>query len=133
MLPNDYEILLNAKEMPRNTKTFNINFESKRIAGTAGEREALKQWIWAALNTPRYRYPIFSRNFGLETDNLIGMPFDYVCAELAARITDALSIDERITDVGSFEFEKKDGAAEVKFTVKTIYGDIDEGTAVRYV
>ena len=49
----------------------------------------------------------------------------WVCTELERRITEALTVDSRITEVTDFEYEtgtKK--MLHVSFTVHTVYGDI---------
>ena len=35
-------------------------------------KEAVAVWIYKALSTPRFRYEIYSWNFGCETESLIG-------------------------------------------------------------
>ena len=133
MLPINSDVLLRAGIETRSTKTYRINFGTKRVTGMTDGREALIQWIWAVLNTERYKYAVFSRNFGIETGDLIGMPYNYVCAELEGRVRDALMIDERITGVEAFSFERKKNSVEVSFTVNSVYGDINQNTEVQYV
>lgn len=108
------------------SKTYKIDFDKKIINGYIDGIEAVKQSIFKILNTERYKYVIYSWNYGIEIDDLFGEPVDYVCPELTRRITDALLQDTRILSVGDFNFEtKKRGKISVNFTVKTIYGDAE--------
>lgn len=96
---------------------------TKRIDGI----EAVKQAVFKALNTERYRYPIYSWDYGVELADLFGEPFDYVCAELERRICDALECDDRINSVDGFTFSRgKNGVVCAAFTVNSIFGSFDE-------
>lgn len=96
---------------------------TKRIDGI----EAVKQAVFKALNTERYRYPIYSWDYGVELADLFGEPFDYVCAELERRIRDALEWDDRINSVDGFTFSRgKNGVVCAAFTVHSIFGSFDE-------
>lgn len=59
-------------------------------------REAMEQVIYKILNTERYRYVVYSWNYGIELMDLFGMPADYVCPVLEKRISEALLQDDRI-------------------------------------
>ncbi|MFQ7553495.1 MAG: DUF2634 domain-containing protein [Blautia marasmi] len=54
--------------------TFLIDRESGRIEKTGGGLEAIKQAIEIILQVERYRYQIYSPNFGHEMNSLIGKP-----------------------------------------------------------
>ena len=51
--------------------TFLIDRESRRIEKTGGGLEAIKQAIEIILQVERYRYQIYSPNFGHEMNSLI--------------------------------------------------------------
>ena len=105
-----------------------------RLSGYVKEIEAVKQWIYKVLNTERYEYPIYSWDYGVEFSDLVGMPVSYVCPEIKRRIIDALTPDERITDVYDFHFDTAErGIVKVMFSVSTIYGKTEEETEVSYV
>ena len=105
------------------TKSPMIDFGKKRIVGWTDGKESVAQYIYTALNVERYENILHSWQFGIERNDLFGMPSDYVIAELQRRIQDALSIDDRITAVDTFEFSVKGRTISVKFVVHTIYGD----------
>lgn len=87
--------------------------------------EALKQFIYKVLSTEKYDYPIYSFNYGIELENLIGKDYDYVKIELKRRIEECLLEDERINIVSNFSFEKKDDLLKCTFDVESIYGNIN--------
>jgi hypothetical protein len=111
------------QNLDTNTKSPQIDFTKKRLIGWVDGNKAVAQFIHTALNVERYENIIHSWQFGIERNDLYGMPTDYVVAELKRRIEDALSIDERITAVDTFEFSVKGRTINIEFVVHTIYGD----------
>ncbi len=101
------------------------------IAGHVDGLEAMKQVIYKILSTERYNNIIYSWDYGLETLDLIGEPYDYVCATLIDRIREALLQDERICDVTGFNFTPggKHGVL-VSFNVITIFGETKSDVTV---
>lgn len=123
---------LTAIEYP--TNTYHIEHREAdvddRIVGYTDDLEAVKQAIYLILNIERYDYQIYSWDYGVELKDLFGKPIPYVMAEVPDRIKDALTMDNRITDVVDFEFERNKGKLHTTFTVKTIYGDVPYSTEV---
>jgi hypothetical protein len=132
MIPSGNTILttdLEVVTMP--SKQHRMDLERNRIFGTCDTLEAIKQTVFKILNTERYKYIIYSWNYGIELEDLFGQPIPYVCPEIERRVKEALLQDDRITAVNNFEFDfPKRGVVAVKFTVHTIFGDIEEGTVV---
>lgn len=94
-------------------------------------REAMEQVIYKILNTERYRYVVYSWNYGIELMDLFGMPADYVCPVLEKRISEALLQDDRIMEVKDFVFDiSRKGAVYAEFTVVTDVGEIEAGKEV---
>lgn len=85
--------------------------------------ESLKQFIYKVLSTEKYEYPIYSFNYGVEFESLLGKDYDYVKIELKRRIEECLLEDERINSVVNFEFDKNEDSLNVKFDVNSIYGE----------
>lgn len=118
-LNEDFEI----EEQP--SKIYKMNLNNNSIRGFCDELEAMKQTVFRILNTERYQYLIYSQDYGIETIDLYGQPVTYVCSELERRITEALSVDTRITSVTDFECDiSMKGVVRTTFTVHTIYGDL---------
>lgn len=93
---------------------------SKSYLGLDG-LEALKYAVSKILSTERYRYAIYSWNYGIELQDLYGMPHDYVAMELKRRIEEALTQDDRILDIEDFRYEQ----GKVSFKVISSIGDFD--------
>lgn len=104
--------------------TFLIDRESGRIEKTGGGLEAIKQAIEIILQVERYRYQIYSPNFGHEMNSLIGKPPEYVISMIKRRVKESLSVDNRILSVDNFTFEEASAGTTVKcaFDVKTVFG-----------
>ncbi|MDU3406690.1 DUF2634 domain-containing protein [Clostridium sp.] len=85
---------------------------------------ALKQAIYKVLSTERYEYPIYSFNYGIDIESLIGKDYDYVRIELKRRIEECLLEDERINAVNNFSFEREEDVLKCTFEVESIYGNI---------
>ena len=108
------------------TRTYRMYLDDGVIRGYTDMRAAMKQAIYKILNTERYQYVIYSWNYGVELQDLFGMPIGYVCPELERRITEALTWDSRIESVSDFDFDlSRKGVVAVTFTAHTIYGDVD--------
>lgn len=105
-------------------KTYKIAFESDRIDGYADDLEAIKQSIYLILSTERYQNIIYSWDYGVELVNLIGKPMSYVVSELPRRITEALTTDNRISDVVDFKFEQNGNKLHATFTAVSNVGNI---------
>ena len=88
---------------------------SKKIDG----EEALCQAIRLMLEVPRYRYPIYSWQYGSELETLIGKGIEEVRAKAPQMIREALLTDDRITAVDGFTVQKgsQAGSADIAFTV----------------
>ena len=106
--------------------SYKMRLEKERIERNVDGIEAVKQMIYKTLMTDRYRFEIYDWNYGVELDDLLGKPKEFVKAELPRRIEDALIIDDRVEEVTDFEFTDIDKTTlEVKFMVKTIFGNVE--------
>lgn len=86
-------------------KNYRMRFAENRVSGFCDGKEAMKQVVYKILNTERYQYVIYSWNYGIELQDLFGMPVSYVCPVLERRITEALLQDDRIAEVKGFSFD----------------------------
>lgn len=124
MTPNvSADLEFEIQEQP--SKTYKIDLDKDKIRGYVDEIEAIKQAIYKILNTERYKYLIYSWNYGIELADLFGEPIPYVYSEIKRRISEALTQDDRIDSVDAFSFENKKGIVSATFTAHTIYGDIE--------
>lgn len=127
MIPN-IEILtqkITETKYPNRTyKVVVLDTQDDRINGYTDGLDAIKQAIYLILSTERYQHIIYSWDYGVELLDLIGKPMPYVIAELPRRIKEALTQDNRITDVVDFEFTPTHNKLHTTFTVVTNVGNI---------
>lgn len=95
-------------------------YPSKTYLGLSGLK-ALELSIDRILKTERYQHIIYSWAYGIETQDLFGMPHDFVELELKSRIEEALLQDDRILAIEDYTYHR--GA--VTFRVITSLGDLD--------
>ena len=124
MIPSITILTEEITEQKYPNKTYKIIADKNRINGYADELDAVTQAVYLILSTERYKHIIYSWDYGVELLDLIGKPMPYVMSEVPRRITEALTQDNRITDVTNFEFEKKGKRLHVKFTVVSKIGNI---------
>lgn len=105
-------------------KTYKMLIEDEKVLGDTGELEAIEQACYKVLNTERYRYVIYSWNYGIELQDLFGKPIPYVFSELPRRIREALIQDDRVSDVRNFDLSNQKGNVLAKFEVVTEKGII---------
>lgn len=103
-----------------------------KIQGYITDADAVRQAVYKMLNTEKYEYPIYSFDYGIALEDLIGKDPDYVVIEIERRISECLLSDDRISDVTDFEFEENGDELHISFLVKSIYGDLDVTKEVTY-
>ena len=115
----------------RPTNTFMIDWSSRQISGMGSGLAAMRQAVDIILNTERCRWQIYSPNFGVELEELIGEEYDYVTSEIARRVEDAFSTDSRVLSVGNFVFtDQGQGVLKCVFDVSTIFGPVQAEVTV---
>lgn len=114
----------------RKTKTIGLDFENKCFGEMIDGIEALKQAVYLSLRTKRYEYPIFSHNYGTNYEGVFEEGYMTAIGKLKNAIEDSLLCDDRILNVNDFEFEKKGKTIWVKFTIRSVYGEIGYETEV---
>lgn len=127
MIPgNDNDdLIMNFEVESQPSRTYRLNINDEFIAKHADDLEAIKQAVYKILNTERYQYAIYSWNYGIELQDLFGMPLPYVYPELKRRITEALTWDDRIEAVTDFTFSHKRGEIAATFMVHTTAGNFE--------
>lgn len=129
MLPTDYndDLVQDFEIETQPSRTYALRFDGYPSSGSKLDGvEAMKQAIFLALQTERFRYAIYSWNYGIELENLIGESMTpYLQSRVAKSIEDALLADDRVLSVDSFMFVKSYHSLLVCFTAKTTEGDIE--------
>ncbi|CAI3549685.1 putative Phage-like element PBSX protein XkdS [Clostridium neonatale] len=105
------------------TKTYKI--KDGKVIGFCDGKEALEQTIFFILSTERYKYLIYSDNYGSEFENVPNIDRDILESELKRRINEALIQDDRIESTDNYIFNYDEDSVLVKFTVFSIYGDLE--------
>ena len=96
-----------------------------RIAGFVDNIDAVRQSVYHILNTERYAYLIYEDNYGVELEQFNGQGFEFLQMNIEDALKEALTYDLRITNVTIDEInEISKDCAEVKFTVESIYGNL---------
>ena len=128
---------ITVKELPSKTHRMEL-YEGDYILGFVDSLKAMEQAIYKILRTERYKYIIYSWNYGIELEDLFGMPVEYCVVELERRISEALLQDNRITAVNGFEFDTESERGTVlikKFVAETVFGEIqlNDGLSVAII
>ena len=108
-------------------RTYALRFDGYPCSGGKLDGlEAMKQAIFLILQTERFQYAIYSWNYGIELNALLGQTMTpYLQAKVAKAIEDALMADDRVLSVEQFSFTKGKRNLLVKFTVTTTEGDVE--------
>jgi len=87
--------------------------------------EAYRQWAQKTLLTPRYRHPIYSRNYGQEFEDLLRRNLTRAGneSEIKRMVAEALMVDQRTASVGDFTFDWQEDAVYFTCTVTTAQGE----------
>lgn len=88
------------------------------------ENEAIRTWVYKALKTERFRYKIYSWNFGSEIDSLIGQSYtpNLTKAECIRYIEECLFINPYIKGLANVTVSFREGHLEVSGQLETVYG-----------
>ena len=106
------------------TKTYRVDQESGRIGGWIDGQESAQQSARKIIQTERYAYDIYSNNYGVEIESLIGKHKDYVASVLEDNLNDGLTMDSRINSISNFSLDLSTNDNIVpSLTVNTIYGE----------
>lgn len=96
-----------------------------RVVGWIDNKQALRQAVEKLLHTERYMYEIYTDEYGIELQSLIGASFELVEAEISRIIKEALLVDERIVEVTDITVQKLDSTSLlVSFNVQSIFGTL---------
>lgn len=107
-------------------KEYGINFETGQLSGKIVEGyDALLVWAWLALQTSRYRYYIYSEDYGQEYEDLIGKSYsqELTDSELERMTEECLTENPYITGIENFSCTKIEEKVTVTFSLITELGD----------
>lgn len=123
VLPQSAVDLTNGVEFVQQpSKTWYINHETGRIQGEIDGLAAVTQAVDVLLNVERFRWQIYRTYSGVQWEGLIGQDPGYVASELQRRITQALTMDDRVRGISNFSYSTNGNTLTASFTVNTVYG-----------
>lgn len=110
-------------------REYAYDYENNRLLLRDGQtylvegNEALRIWIFKALDTERFRYTAYDSDYGNETDTLIGkINSSVILPELKRFIIEALMVNPYIEELSNFQFEQSGSGVLVEFDCTTVYG-----------
>lgn len=114
------------------TRTYRFNFDTGEISIRIDGLEAVQQFIQKAIATVRFRFVIYSDQYGCEINDLFGKGFSegFICSEIERVITEALIYDDRIEEVHSFDISLDGDTVYINFTVETAEGTLSQKVTV---
>ncbi len=124
MIPVSEEILLKDLWEKETMPSLSYKISGGKIIGMVDEKEALVQSIDLMLRTERFKFGIYSWNYGCELQGITGLASDLAMARAETMVSDVLTTDDRITSISNFDVEISDRQLKLKFDVKTIFGNI---------
>ena len=110
--------------------TWKIDFNKNVVTVPITGVDAIKQAVNIILASERYEYEIFSNQFGVELDELIGENQQYAMSEIKRRVIEALSQDDRISEVTDFEYARNKTTLIATFTIVCNLGQFEAETEV---
>lgn len=109
------------------SKTWIIDRNTMQVSRMDDGLEAVRQAVEIALNVERFRWTIYSANYGSELDELVGQDEALITAEIPRLVEGALSQDDRVVQVEDYVFTRTGPSSmHISFTVRTVYGDLIE-------
>ncbi len=103
---------------------------TRRIRGRGDGWEAIRQAVEIIVNVERFKWQIYTPNFGTDYDGLLGTEPGYAASELQRRLEDAFLPDSRILGIKDFTWSFSGVSLSVRFTVLTVFGDVASGLEV---
>ncbi len=96
------------------------------------KNDALKVWIYKALKTERYKYTIYSWNYGNELERLIGTNNypEMIKSQVIRYISEAILSNPYINSISNITVSPDSDKINASFEVKTIYGNMEVNAIV---
>lgn len=95
-----------------------------RLRGRGDGYEAVRQAVEIIVNVERFRWQIYTPNFGTDLDGLLGNDPGFAASELQRRLADAFLPDSRILGISDFSYTFRDAALTAAVTVDTVFGKV---------
>ena len=97
---------------------------TNRLRGRGDNWEAVRQAVEVIVNVERFKWQIYTPNFGTDYGGLLGTDPGYAASELRRRLEDAFLPDNRILGIKDYAYTFRDVSLTVTFTALTVFGDV---------
>ena len=97
---------------------------TNRLRGRGDNWEAVRQAVEVIVHVERFKWQIYTPNFGTDYDGLLGTEPGYAASELRRRLEDAFLPDNRILGIKDYVHTFRDVRRTVTFTALTVFGDV---------
>ena len=102
-----------------------------RIIGNIDGLDAMRQAIDKLLRTERFIFEIYSDQYGNDLDELIGKEYEYVEADIARILDEAILGDDRVDSVEVTSIsQQSSNSLLANVSVATMFGTITTGVEV---
>ncbi|NEZ47954.1 DUF2634 domain-containing protein [Clostridium niameyense] len=131
-LNEDIEETIQQNELPI-FKEYKLDFQTgELILNEQGENiivekdKALKIWIWKVLQTNKYRYKIYSNNYGNELETLIGKGYskELIDSEVIRYLEECLLANPYLKSIDNVSVEFEGSKLKINIKAKSIYGEV---------
>lgn len=103
---------------------------TNRLRGRGGGWEAVRQAVEITVSVERFKWQIYTPNFGTDYAGLLGTEPGYAASELQRRLEDAFLPDNRMLGIKDFSWSFSGASLSASFTVRTVFGDVESGIEV---
>lgn len=104
---------------------------TNRLRGRGDNYEAVRQAVEVIVSVERFKWQIYTPNFGTDYDGLLGTDPGYAASELQRRLEDAFLPDNRILGIKDYAYTFEDASLTVTFTAATVFGDVPGSMEVK--
>lgn len=122
--------VLKTYSKPENAVSKTYKLENKRISGKIDGKAAVAQAIELAITAERWRFPIFSGDYGCELEGLFEQDDRPSRERIRLMLEDTLLEDDRISAVEDVFISFKGDVATISFTAVTEFGNVNAERSV---
>lgn len=97
---------------------------TNRLRGQGDGWAAVRQAVEIIVSVERFKWQIYTPNFGTDYAGLLGTEPGYAASELRRRLEDAFLPDNRLLGIKDYQWTFDSESLTAVFTVQTVYGDV---------
>lgn len=131
MLPEDSINISNGVQfIDYPSETWYIDRIKNKLGKKINGYEAVKQAVEAIFNIDRFRWQIYTPNYGMDYNGLIGNNGEFIAQEIHRRAKDAIQTDNRLNGISEYRYSISKDVLTIDFVVNTVYGDVSQTLTV---